>query len=102
MLDRVIRADANTLFCGRSGKAFEYQLRLSIINNWVMTLDSQEPPATVSATARRAILFEGCANGVGNVGRLSGQATYTLYDPDTDTVKFRNLCYSTRKGFQPS
>ncbi len=60
-----------------------------------MTLDSQEPPGTVSATARRAI-------GVGNVGRLSGQATYTLYDPDTDTVKFRNVSYSTRKGFQPS
>lgn len=95
MLDRVIRADANTLFCGRSGLAFEYQLQPSIINNWVMTLDSQEPPGTVSATARRAI-------GVWNVGRLSGQATYTLYDPDTDTVKFRNLCYSTRKGFQPS
>ncbi|MFM9268048.1 hypothetical protein [Tychonema sp. BBK16] len=60
-----------------------------------MTLDSQEPPGTVSATARRAI-------GVGNVDLLSGQATYTLYDPDTDTVKFRNLSYSTRKGFQPS
>ena len=86
MLDRVIRADANTLFCGRSGLAFEYQLQLSIINNWMQTLDSQEPSATVSATARRAILFEGCANGVGNVGRLSGQATYTLYYPDTDTV----------------
>lgn len=71
MLDRVIRADANTLFCGRSGLAFEYQLQPSMINNWVQTLDSQEPPGTVSATARRAI-------GVGNVGRLSGQATYTL------------------------
>nr|WP_228050338.1 metallophosphatase [Tychonema sp. LEGE 06208] len=94
MLDRVIRADANTLFCGRSGLAFEYQLQLSIINNWLQTLDSQEPPATVSATARRAI-------GVGNVGRLSGQANYTLYDPNTDTVKFRNVSYSTRKGLQP-
>ena len=93
MLDRVVRADANTLFCGRSGLAFEYQLQQSIINNSVQTLDSQEPQSTVSATPRRVV-------GVGNVGRFPDRATYTLYDPDTDIVKFRNVSYSRRKGFQ--
>ncbi|WP_373537004.1 metallophosphatase [Microcoleus sp.] len=93
MLDRVIRADANTLFCGRSGLAFEYQLQPSIINNWVQTLDSQEPPGTVSATARRAI-------GVGNVGRQPGVATYTLYNPDSDRVQFKTVHYGAKKGFQ--
>jgi hypothetical protein len=66
-----------------------------------MTIDSQEPPSTVSASTRRAILFEGCANGLGNVGHKPGVATYSLYNPDSDTVKFRNISYSTRKGFQP-
>ncbi|WP_293351091.1 MULTISPECIES: metallophosphatase [unclassified Microcoleus] len=92
MLDRAIRADANTLFCGRSGLAFEYQLERSIINNSLQTLDSLEPQSTISATPRRVV-------GVGNVGRLPDRATYTLYDPDTDIVKFRNLSYNTRKGF---
>ncbi len=31
-----------------AGLAFDYQLQPNIINNWVQTLDSQEPPATVS------------------------------------------------------
>ncbi|MEK0177792.1 MAG: metallophosphatase family protein [Oscillatoriales cyanobacterium] len=93
MLDRVIRADANTLFCGRSGLAFEYQLQPSIINNWVQTLDSQEPPGTVSATARRAI-------GVGNVGRKPGVASYALYNPDSDRVQFKTVHYGGKKGFQ--
>ena len=92
MLDRAIRADANTLFCGRSGLAFEYQLEGNIINNFIQTLDSIEPQSTISATPRRVV-------GVGNVGRLPDRATYTLYDPDTDIVKFRNLSYKTRKGF---
>ncbi|MEG3894209.1 MULTISPECIES: hypothetical protein [unclassified Microcoleus] len=55
MLDRAIRADANILFCGRSGKAFESQLQPTFINNLATTIDFQEPPATVSATARRAM-----------------------------------------------
>ncbi|NJK70460.1 MAG: metallophosphoesterase [Microcoleus sp. CSU_2_2] len=93
MLDRAIRADVNTLFCGRSGLAFEYQLQPSIINNWVQTLDSQEPPGTVSATARRAI-------GVGNVGRKPGVVTYTLYNPESDRVQFKTVHYGAKKGFQ--
>ena len=93
MLDRALRADANNLFCGRSGLAFEYHLQQNIINNCVQTFDSQEPPSTFCATPRRVI-------GVGNVGRSPGLATYDLYNPDSDTVKFRNLCYSTRKEFQ--
>ena len=55
MLDRAIRAEANILLCGRSGLAFEYQLQPNFINNLATTIDFQEPPATVSATARRAM-----------------------------------------------
>jgi hypothetical protein len=78
---------------GRSGFAFEYQLPESIINNHVPTLDSQESLSTVSATPWQVI-------GVGNVDRSPDRATYTLYDPDTDIMKSRNLSYSRRKGFQ--
>ncbi|MEG4802082.1 hypothetical protein QUB63_20220 [Microcoleus sp. ARI1-B5] len=79
-------------FAGDRASAFEYQLQGSIINNSVQTLDSQERVSAVSATGRRVV-------GVGKVGRFPDRATYTLYDPDTDIVKFRNLCYSRRKGF---
>ena len=51
-----------------------------------MTLDSQEPPSTVSASTRRAIVLVGVAPvGAGCAKRF----------------KFQNIPYITRKGFQP-
>ncbi|MEG4346440.1 hypothetical protein QUB70_24640 [Microcoleus sp. A003_D6] len=42
-------------FAGDRAIAFENQLQASFINNLASTIDFQEPPATVSATARRAM-----------------------------------------------
>ena len=95
MLDRLIRADVNNLFCGRSGLTFQYQLQGGSINNTVQTLDSQNSPQTVTVTARQVI-------GVGNVGRKPGVATYTLYNPECDRVQFKTVHYGAKKGFQLS
>jgi hypothetical protein len=93
MLDRALRADANNLFCGRSGLAFEYNLQQNIINKSLQTLDSQEPPSTASATPRRVI-------GVGNIGRSLGRATYTLYDPTPILSSFASSLTRPAKAFK--
>jgi hypothetical protein len=38
--------------------------------------------------------------GIGNVGRIPGQATYTLYIPYANQLEFRTVKYSSGKGFQ--
>jgi len=93
MLDRLMRMQANNLFCGRSGLTFQYQLQGGSITSGVTTLDSQALPNTISVTPRQVI-------GVGNVGRKPGEATYTLYNPYTNQVEFRTVRYGVGKGFQ--
>ena len=48
MLERLLRADANNLFCGRSVRAFQYQVLKSAIAVGVTTLDCQQSPSTLS------------------------------------------------------
>ena len=92
MLDRLQRVQANHLFCGRSGQVFEYQLQGGSVNSSVMTLDRQQPMQTITAPKRRVV-------GVGNVGRESGKATYTLYSPYSDRLEFKTVYYGSKKGF---
>lgn len=92
MLDRLQRVQANHLFCGRSAQVFEYQLKGGSVNSSVMTLDSQQPMQTVTASKRRVV-------GVGNVGREAGKATYTLYDPNSDRLSFEKVYYGSKQGF---
>jgi hypothetical protein len=93
MLDRLSRMQANNLFCGRSGLAFQYQLQAGAITTGVTTLDSPASPQRVEISPRQVI-------GVGNVGRKQGEATYTLYTPETNFVKFQTVRYDVGKGFQ--
>jgi hypothetical protein len=92
MLDRVTRMQANNLFCGRSGLSFEYELASGSITNSVTTLDSQISPYTITTNPRKII-------GVGNVGRIPGQASYTIYNPNTNQVDFKTIYYGDNKGF---
>ncbi|MCF4966724.1 metallophosphatase [Nostoc sp. CMAA1605] len=86
ILDRLSRMQANTLFCGRSGLAFQYQLETGAVTTSVTTLDRQLSPQTVNISPRQVI-------GVGNVGRTPGEAKYTLYTPTTNHVEFRTVRY---------
>ncbi len=86
MLDRLQRVQANHLFCGRSGQVFEYQLQGGSVNSSVMTLDNRQPVQTITAPKRRVV-------GVGNVGKESGKATYTLYSPESDRLEFKTVYY---------
>ncbi len=92
LLDRLLRADANSLFCGRSGLAFQYQLPSAQITSTVETLATiQSPglPQQHQLNSRQIV-------GVGNVGRLAGYASYTLYNPYANTVQFQQVHYSDR------
>jgi hypothetical protein len=93
MLDRLIRMDANTLFCGRSGLTFQYEIQQSSVTSSVTTLDQATSPQATLIKPRQVI-------GVGNVGRIPGQATYTLYNPNTNQIEFRTVRYGLGKGFQ--
>ncbi|WNZ26128.1 metallophosphatase [Leptolyngbya sp. NK1-12] len=93
MLDRLMRMDANYLFCGRSGLTFQYEIQQGSITSSVTTLDHIAPPQATLVKPRQVI-------GVGNVGRIPGQATYTLYNPYANQVEFRTVRYGPRKGFQ--
>jgi hypothetical protein len=95
MLDRMMRMDANILFCGRSGSTFQYEIQQGSVISSVTTLDQATSPQATLVKPRQVI-------GVGNVGRIPGQATYTLYDPYTNQVEFRTVRYGTGKGFQPA
>jgi hypothetical protein len=95
MLDRLSRMQANNLFCGRSGLAFQYHLEAGSITTQVTTLDSPPSPQTVQVSTRQVI-------GVGNVGRKPGEAVYTLYNPGTNHVEFKTVRYGFRKGFEGS
>ncbi|MBE9117706.1 metallophosphatase [Lusitaniella coriacea LEGE 07157] len=89
MLDRLQRVQANRLFCGRSGLAFEYQLQEGSVNSSVKRLDRQQPLQTMTVSKRKVV-------GVGNVGRARGKANYTLYDPYSDRLEFKTVGYSNK------
>jgi hypothetical protein len=93
MLDRLLRMDANILFCGRSGLIFQYQIQQGTVTSSVTTLDQATSPQVVSIKPKQVI-------GVGNVGRIPGKASYTLYNPYTNQVEFKTVRYGSGKGFQ--
>ncbi|NJM27813.1 MAG: metallophosphatase [Pseudanabaena sp. RU_4_16] len=93
LLDRVVRTNANRLFCGRSGKTFRYQIKDGSVSSTVVTLDGEQS-TQIFNTSERFII------GVGNVGHNPGQATYTLYSPGSDLVKFKTVRYGENRGFQ--
>ena len=84
LLDRLLRFGANNLFCGRSGLAFQYEIKESAIASTTQTLHSPVQTQTVTVASRQIV-------GVGNVGRTAGEATYTLYDPGTNRVQFQTV-----------
>ncbi|WP_236612484.1 metallophosphatase [Picosynechococcus sp. NKBG15041c] len=101
LLDRLSRTGSNRLFCGRSGQTFKYQVTTGQLAATVTTLDTPQMsqnytvgdrPGTDDAAARLIV-------GVGNVGRIPNQATYTLYSPNNDQVIFRTVRYGTAAGF---
>jgi hypothetical protein len=95
LLDRVVRAEVNSLFCGRSGQAFQVELSNGSVYECLTTLEGSQPDQERTTTPRQII-------GVGSVGKISRQATYTLYDPGAGRVQFRSLRYgSSGKGFGP-
>lgn len=94
ILDRLKRTEADNLFCGRSGLTFEYEIQTGTINSNIQTLNTnQQQTEKVTTTKNRVI-------GVGNVGKNIGVATYTLYNPNTNQVKFKTVRYGPKKGFQ--
>ncbi|MEO1521556.1 MAG: metallophosphatase [Cyanobacteria bacterium J06633_2] len=84
LCDRLIRADANTLFCGRSGLAFECDVTPNQLRSTVTTLDGTQEPQDQGKTSRRIV-------GVGSVGRTIGEASYVLYNPNTNVVTFKTI-----------
>jgi hypothetical protein len=92
LLDRLMRLDANHLFCGRSGLTYQYEIVAGAVNSTTITLEQQHENLQ-QATSRRVI-------GVGNVGRIPNLATYTLYNPNSNQVQFRSVRYGSAKGFQ--
>jgi len=93
MIDRLLRMDANYLFCGRSGLAFQYEVTAGSMTSQVATLDRASQPRTATLRPRKIV-------GVGNVGRIPGQATYTLYEPNTGKIQFQTVRYGAARGFQ--
>ncbi|MEL6470516.1 MAG: metallophosphatase, partial [Cyanobacteria bacterium J06623_4] len=90
LCDRLIRADANHLFCGRSGRTFECWVTPAHLDSTVTTLDGPQPTQDQSKSPRRII-------GVGSVGRNPGEATYTLYSPGSNQLSFRGVNYGQTK-----
>ncbi|MEB3224415.1 MAG: metallophosphatase [Synechococcus sp.] len=92
LLDRLSRTGSNRLFCGRSGQLFQYRVAAGKVAATVTTLDQGQVAQDYERGDRLLI-------GVGNVGRVPKQATYTLYNPSTDHVIFRTVNYNTALGF---
>jgi hypothetical protein len=86
--DRVLRAEAETLFCGRSGLTFEYCVERASLDSSTRTLEKTQQTSQETLASCRVI-------GVGNVGQTPQQATYTLYQPLTKQVTFQTVCYDS-------
>ncbi len=84
MWDRVVRGEAQRLFCGRSGLAFDYKVLAGSVTEQLTTLEGQHPTTSARAQPRQVI-------GVGSVGRVPGYATYALYTPETHDLEFRQI-----------
>ncbi|NJL64867.1 MAG: metallophosphatase [Methylacidiphilales bacterium] len=93
MLDRLSRMEANNFFCGRSGLTFQYLLEAGSVTSGITTLDNTVSPQTLNIVNPRQVI------GVGNVGRKSGEATYTIYNPNANQVEFKTVRYGISKGF---
>ena len=91
-IDRLSRMDANQLFCGRSGLAFEYKIESGSLNSQVQTLDKLTDSTPTVLSPRRIV-------GVGSVGRIEGKASYTLYHPGSNKLEFKTVRYGAKKGF---
>lgn len=89
LLDRLLRAEANTLFCGRSGLAFQLELAAAALDSRVTTLSGQTESSLQPSIQRQVV-------GVGSVGRSPGVATYTLYNSNTGRVSFRDVSYGVK------
>ncbi|MFN4195375.1 MAG: metallophosphatase, partial [Thermosynechococcus sp.] len=77
--DRLIRAEANQLFCGRSGQLFDCWVSAEALTSEVITLETSEQQ-TFDLPKRRLI-------GVGSVGREPGRASYVLYQPGSNHLQ---------------
>jgi hypothetical protein len=86
ILDRLQRVGVNNLFCGRSGKVFDYSLQSANLTSTVTTLDQRQPSETLTIQDKRLI-------GVGSVGKELNKAVYTLYNPSNNCVEFRTVPY---------
>jgi hypothetical protein len=86
ILDRLQRMGVNNLFCGRSGKVFDYSLQSANLTSTITTLEQPQPSQTLTIQDKRLI-------GVGSVGRELSQAVYTLYSPNSNCVEFRTVSY---------
>ncbi|PSO50058.1 MAG: metallophosphatase [Cyanobacteria bacterium SW_9_44_58] len=86
--DRALRAEATTLFCGRSGLTFEYCVETGRIDSKILTLEQKQQTSQETLNSCRVI-------GVGNVGKTPQQATYTLYQPLTKQVTFQTVYYDS-------
>ena len=92
VLDRLMRTDVNLLFCGRSGLAFEAAIQSGSLESTVQTLDRMFESEVISLKQKKVV-------GVGNVGRSPGKATYTLYSPGSNEVRFQVVNYGVKNGF---
>lgn len=86
ILDRLQRVGVNNLFCGRSGKVFDYSLQSANLTSTVTTLDKRQPSQTLTIQDKRLI-------GVGSVGKELNKAVYTLYNPSNNCVEFITVPY---------
>ena len=84
LCDRLIRADANTLFCGRSGLSFECQVTPDNLQSTVTTLDGSQEPQNQGKSPRRVV-------GIGSVSRNPEEASYVLYNPGSNVVTFQQV-----------
>jgi len=77
--------------------SFQYQIQIqqgTVISS-VTTLDQTVSPQATQVKPRQIV-------GVGNVERIPGQATYTLYNPASNQVQSKTVRYGSGKGFQIS
>jgi len=85
ILDRLQRMNVNYLFCGRSTLLYEYKLQQGSLTSMVITLDNQSSYG--EEVKEKKII------GVGNVGKIPDQATYTLYNPYNNQLILKTLRY---------
>ncbi|BAQ62547.1 serine/threonine protein phosphatase [Geminocystis sp. NIES-3708] len=86
ILDRLNRVNVNYLFCGRSSQIFDYELQSGFITSAVMSLDNKSISEVQEFTKKRLI-------GVGNIGKTANTASYTLYNPYNNQLKFTQINY---------